>query len=39
MEKNEIGGACCTYVERRGVYRVLIRKSEGKTPLGRTRHR
>jgi len=25
--------------ERRGVYRVLVRKSEGKTPIGRPRHR
>jgi hypothetical protein len=25
--------------ERRGVYMVLIRKPEGKVPLGRTRHR
>jgi hypothetical protein len=24
--------------ERRGVYRVLVRKREGKRPLGRTRH-
>jgi len=25
--------------ERRGLYRVLVRKSEGKRPLGRPRHR
>ena len=25
--------------ERRGVYRVLVGKPEGKTPLGRPRHR
>ena len=25
--------------EERGVYRVLVRKPEGKTPLGRPRHR
>ena len=25
--------------ERRGVYRVLVRKPEGKRPLGRLRHR
>ena len=25
--------------ERRGVYRVLVEKSEGKKPLGRPRHR
>jgi hypothetical protein len=26
-------------VERRGVYRVLVRKPEGKRPIGRPRHR
>jgi hypothetical protein len=26
-------------VDRRGVYRVLVRKSEGKRPLGRSRRR
>jgi len=26
--------ACSTYRERRGVYRVLVRKSEEKRPLG-----
>jgi len=25
--------------ERRGIYRVLVEKPEGKRPLGRTRHR
>jgi len=25
--------------ERRGVYRVLVRKPEGRRPLGRSRHR
>ena len=25
--------------ERRGIYRVLVRKPEGKRPLGRLRHR
>jgi hypothetical protein len=25
--------------ERRGVYRVLVGKSEGKKPFGRTKHR
>jgi len=25
--------------ERRGVYRILVRKPEGKRPLGRPRHR
>jgi len=26
-------GACSTYGRRRGVYRVLVKKPEGKTPL------
>jgi hypothetical protein len=30
-----MGGACSTYGERRGVYRVLVGKSEGKRSLGR----
>jgi hypothetical protein len=34
-----MGGACSTYGERRGVYRVLVGKPEGKKPLGRPRHR
>jgi len=34
MKKNEIGGACSMYGVRRGVYRVLMRKPEGKRPLG-----
>jgi hypothetical protein len=39
IEKNEIGGACSTGREERGVYRVLVGKPEGKIPLGRPRHR
>jgi hypothetical protein len=39
IEKNEMGGAYSTYVEGRGVYRVLVGKPEGKRPLGRPRHR
>ena len=27
------------WVRREGVYRVLVRKPEGKRPLGRPRHR
>ena len=30
---------CSTYGERRGVYRVLLGKPEGKIPLGRHRRR
>jgi hypothetical protein len=39
IEKNELGGACSTYGDRIGVYRVMVRKPEGKRPLGRPRHR
>jgi hypothetical protein len=39
IEKDEIGRACSAYGERRGVYRVLVGKPEGKRPLGRPRHR
>jgi hypothetical protein len=34
-----MGGACSTYGERRGVYRVLEGKPEGKIPFGRPRLR
>jgi hypothetical protein len=34
-----MGGACSTYGENRGAYRVLVRKPEGKRPLGRPRRR
>ena len=34
-----MGGACSTNGRRRGVYRVLVGKSEGKRPLGRPRRR
>jgi hypothetical protein len=30
-----MGRACSTYGEKRGVYRILVGKSEGKRPLGR----
>jgi hypothetical protein len=30
-----MGEACSAYGERRGVYRVLVGKTEGKRPLGR----
>jgi hypothetical protein len=33
-----MGGACSTYGER-GAYRVLVRRPEGKIPLGRSRCR
>ena len=34
-----MGGACSVYGERRGVYRVLVGKPEGKRPLCRPRRR
>jgi len=34
-----MGGACSVCGEKRGVYRVLVGKSEGKRPLGRPRRR
>jgi hypothetical protein len=34
-----MGGACSSCGERRGVYRVLVGKPEGKRPLGRPRHK
>ena len=39
IEKNAMDGACSVYGERRGIYRVLVGKPEGKTPLGRPRSR
>jgi len=33
------GEAYSTYGESRSVYRVLVRKPEGKRPLGRPRHK
>jgi hypothetical protein len=39
MKKNEMGGACSTTGEIRGVYRVLVGRPEGKRPLGRPRRR
>jgi hypothetical protein len=32
-EKKEMGGACSTYWEGKGVHRVLVEKPEGKRPL------
>ena len=39
IENIEMGGACSTYGGRRGLYSVLVRKHEGKRPLGRPRRR
>jgi hypothetical protein len=37
--ENEMGEACSADGERRGVYRVLVEKQEGKRPMGRPRRR
>jgi hypothetical protein len=37
IEKNELGGACRAYGERRDVYRALVGKPDEKNPLGRPR--
>jgi len=34
-----MGRECSVYGEKRGVYRILVRKLEEKRPLGRLRHR
>jgi len=39
IEKNEMGGSCSAYGKRRGVYRVLVGKPEGKRLLGRPRRK
>ena len=39
IEKNEMGWACGAYGWEEGVYRVLVGKPEGRTPLGRPRRR
>jgi hypothetical protein len=39
IEKNEMGGVWSSVWEGRGVHRVLVRKPEGKRPLGRPSRR
>ena len=39
IKSGKMGGACRANRERRGVYRVLVGKPEGKRPLGRPRPR
>jgi hypothetical protein len=34
-----MGGACGTYGERRGAYRILVGRPEGRRPIGRPRLR
>jgi hypothetical protein len=39
IEKNEMGGSYSADGEKRGLYRVLVGKSEGKRSMGRPRRR
>jgi len=39
IEKNEMGGACSSMGDRKGVYMVLVGEPEGKRPLERPRRR
>jgi hypothetical protein len=39
MKKNKMGKVCSTNGESRGTYRILVGKSEGRTPLGRPSRR
>jgi len=39
MENNEMGRVAARMGERRGVYRVLVGKTEGKRPIERHGHR
>jgi hypothetical protein len=39
IEKSEMGGACKSLGERRGVYRDVVGKPESKRPPGRPRRR
>jgi hypothetical protein len=33
-----MGGTCSKYGEKRGAYRILVGRPEGRRPLGRPRH-
>jgi hypothetical protein len=37
--RRQMGRACSTYRERRGAYRDLVGKPEGRRPLGKSRQR
>ena len=39
IDKNEMGGACSAFGERRGVYRVFVGRPEGKKTFERPRRR
>jgi hypothetical protein len=36
---DEMGGPCSTNGEKRNAYKLLVGKTEGKRPVGRSRHR
>jgi len=38
IQKDEVGGVCSLYGERRGLYGVLMGKRAGNRPFGRPRH-
>jgi hypothetical protein len=38
-KKNKLGGACSTYGEGRGAYRILVGRPEGRRSLGKPRRR
>jgi hypothetical protein len=38
MKDDEMSGACSMHGRKRRSYRVLVRKLEGKNPLGRSGH-
>jgi hypothetical protein len=39
LNEDDLGRVCGTHEEKRNVYRILVRKPEGKRPLGRPRRR
>ena len=39
IKKNEMGGTCSIYGERKAAYRILVGKPNGKRPLGTPRRR
>jgi hypothetical protein len=39
VKEDEMGRACNTIGEKRNAYRILVRKPEGRIPLGRPRRR
>jgi hypothetical protein len=39
VKEDEMGRACSTHGDKRNVYRILVGKSEGKRPPGKSGHR